>query len=283
MLSNIEADVFNPTLLVGALFYALVACAMAITASLSLRAAVLRAVKRRPERVDRGMALFMVQLGQIAVFITAVILYVHLIPDLRAIGTALLAGVSVASVVIGIAAQNTLGNLVAGISLLLYRPFKTGDRIVVSAPGGTETGVVESVTLGYTVLQTWDNRRIVLPNSAFSSQTSINLTSVEARVMASVPVSIAYTADIGRARDVLLRVGARSQLVHEVVDCPVTQLGDSSVVLTLRAWCPDPIRAREFGYRVLEEAKAEFAREGVEIPYPYHNIVLKGEVLPQVG
>jgi small-conductance mechanosensitive channel len=283
MLSNIEAELFNPATLAGALFYALLAAALSFVAAVAVRSAVLRSVKRRPDRVDRGMALFMVQLCQIGIFVTAAILYVHLIPDLRAIGTAMLAGVSVASVVIGIAAQNTLGNLVAGVSLLLYRPFKTGDRIVVDAPGGNETGIVENVTLGYTVVQTWDNRRIVLPNSAFASQTIINLTSVEPRVMAFVPVSIAYHADVARARALLLGVGSRSRFVHEVVDCPVTELGDSSVVLTLRAWCPDPITAREFGYQVIEEAKAEFHREGIEIPYPYHNVVLKGGVQPQAA
>ena len=69
-------------------------------------------------------------------------------------GSAWSASVGVASVVLGLAAQSTLGNLIAGISLLLYRPFEAGDRLQVTAPTGLETDVVESLNLGYTVLKT---------------------------------------------------------------------------------------------------------------------------------
>lgn len=73
--------------------------------------------------------------------------------DRRALGISLLTGVIVASVVIGLAAQNTLGNLIAGVSLLLYRQFQLGDVAQVTAPTGLETGTVERLTLGYTTLR----------------------------------------------------------------------------------------------------------------------------------
>ena len=84
-----------------------------------------------------------------------------------------LTSVGLVSVVVGLAAQSTLGNLISGVSLLLYRPFRLGDRLQVMTPAGLETGVVESLRLGYTTLQTEDNRRIVIPNS---SGTTISLT-----------------------------------------------------------------------------------------------------------
>ena len=86
---------------------------------------------------------------------------------------ALLAGVSVVSVIFGLAAQNTLGNLVAGIAVLLYRPFRVGDLIQVTAPRGNEIGEVESISLGYTILVTSDHRRVMVPNSAVMSQTTV--------------------------------------------------------------------------------------------------------------
>ncbi len=85
---------------------------------------------------------------------------------LHSIATALLTGVSVVSVVFGLAAQNTLGNLVAGIAVLLYRPFQVGDTIQVVAPKGNEIGMVDSISLGYTILITSDHRRVMVPNSA---------------------------------------------------------------------------------------------------------------------
>jgi small-conductance mechanosensitive channel len=100
-----------------------------------------------------------------------------LIPALAGLGTAWLASAGILSVIIGLAAQNTLGNLIAGISLLLYRPFNVGDYLQVTAPTGLEAGLVESINLGYTLLKTNDNRFVVVPNSIMASQTHINLTS----------------------------------------------------------------------------------------------------------
>ena len=178
---------------------------------------------------------------------------------------------------IGLAAQNTLGNVIAGISLLLYRPFVVGDRVQVSAPTGLEIGVVESITLGYTVLKTYDNRRVVVPNSAMASQVTINLTTKDPRVMAVVPIGIGYSADINKARKILVELAKTHPNVQEVAGCPVTQLGNSSVILSLRAWCEDSVAALNVQYDIYEQAKNRFDREGIELPFPYTNVVLKKE------
>ena len=87
------------------------------------------------------------------VYVVAFIFYAHLVPELRAIGTALLAGAGVVSIVAGLAAQNTLGNLVAGLSLVLYRPIQMGDTVQLSAHSGVVTARFERISLGFTVLR----------------------------------------------------------------------------------------------------------------------------------
>ena len=106
-------------------------------------------------------------------------------PALHGLGTAWLTSAGVAAVVVGMAAQNTLGNLIAGVSLVLYRPFHLGDQLQVSAPSGLETGIVENISLGYTILRTGDERRLVIPNNLMASQTIVNLS------MSSQPVPCA--------------------------------------------------------------------------------------------
>jgi small conductance mechanosensitive channel len=78
----------------------------------------------RRGHIDRITLSFLQQFASAVIWIVMLILYAHLIPVLRSMGTALLAGASVASVVIGLAAQSTLGNLVAGVSITIYRPFR---------------------------------------------------------------------------------------------------------------------------------------------------------------
>jgi small conductance mechanosensitive channel len=107
--------------------------------------------------------------------LVAAILYLHLVPALRSLGTAILTTASVASIVIGLAAQNTLGNLISGVSLLLYRPVKLGDLVRVDAPTGQESGVVEAITLGYTTLLSSNDQKIVIPNSVMASNVIVNL------------------------------------------------------------------------------------------------------------
>jgi small-conductance mechanosensitive channel len=103
------------------------------------------------------------------------LIYAHLIPELRALGTALLAGVSVVSVVLGLAAQSTLGNLVAGVSLVLYRPVRVGDSVQLNSPKGLITATVERVSLGYTVLRDADSSEIIVPNSVMAGSVVIRI------------------------------------------------------------------------------------------------------------
>ncbi len=277
-------ELFNPAKVLGAVLLAVVFLVAAAVSARALRTAV-RQVLERDQRglINRTTASFLTQLAQAGIYLLALIFYAHTIPELRALGTGLLAGVSVVSVIIGLAAQSTLGNLIAGVSLLLYRPFQVGDLVQVTAPTGLETGAVESLTLGYTTLRTGDNRRIVVPNGVMAGQVTVNLTSKDPRAMAAIPIGIGYAADIDRARQVLLELAGRHPAVQEVVACPVTKLGDSSVVLTLRAWCADAGMAKAVECDLYEQVKKRFDLEGIEIPFRYTNILLRRSEAPGRG
>ncbi|MEC3863097.1 mechanosensitive ion channel family protein [Mesobacterium sp. TK19101] len=267
----------DPTSLTGALELAVIYFLIGQVAALIIGRMFRFLVRHDTEgRVDRMTATFLKRIVQVLLWVFILTLYTKTIPALDKLGTALLASVSIASVVIGLAAQNTLSNLIAGISLVIYRPFRLGDRIQINAPTGLETGIVEDVTLGYTRLKTYDNRRIVLSNSLVSNQIMVNLTSVEPRVMALVPISIGYESDIDRARAIVLDVAAQHPSAEEVVGCPVTLLNASSVDMTLRVWCKDAGEAAGFRNDMLESVKKRFDKEGIEIPFAYQNVVLKG-------
>ncbi|MBC9245806.1 mechanosensitive ion channel [Paracoccus sp. 11-3] len=131
----------------------------------------------RSDQIDQIALSFVSQLSILLIWLLLFTLYAHMVPVLHRLGTALLAGVSLVSVVIGFAAQTTLGNLVAGISLVLYRPFRRGDRLQISAPTpqDCEVGVVEDMSLGFTVLRTDDGRKIIVANGTMAQNTMIKL------------------------------------------------------------------------------------------------------------
>ncbi|MXP30185.1 mechanosensitive ion channel [Porphyrobacter algicida] len=244
-----------------------------------LRRTVVAVIDHDPkERIDRMTISFIQHLATFIMWIVLALLFSHLVPSLNKLTTSLLAGVSIVSVVIGFAAQSTLGNLVSGISLVIYKPFRRGDRLQLTTPTGLETGIVEDLSLGYTVLRTFDNRRIVISNGTISNQIMINLSSIDLRVMMSLPISIGYTSDIDKAREIVLELAQAHDNVQEVVGCPVIGLGGSSVNLSLRAWCPDSATAKSVEYDLLEQMKKRFDEAGIEIPYAYQNVVLSGQL-----
>lgn len=164
----------------GALIYLLALLLLAGLLSWFIRRTGREALRRDTRGyLDRTTFYFLIQFAQIAVFVIFAILYMHIVPALRSLGTAMLAGVSVSAIIFGLAAQTTMGNFISGINLLVYRPLRVGDRIQISAPTGLETGTVERITLGYTVLVAPDKRQIIVPNSLMVNQVTINLTRTE--------------------------------------------------------------------------------------------------------
>ena len=163
-------------------------------------------LEKQPGNEDQTAVRFLAQLARVGVWIFAFVSYAHVIPALRGLGTAWLTSAGVAAVVVGMAAQNTLGNLIAGVSLVLYRPFRLGDQLQVSTPSGLETGIVENISLGYTVLRAGDERRLVIPNSLMASQTLINLSMTSQPVPCAVLITLEHDADVDKARQILLEV-----------------------------------------------------------------------------
>ncbi len=231
-----EHDVLSylrPDTLIGAVIYLLLFLLAALLFARALRAAVHVELTRRGH-IDRTTISFAQQIGTAAIWVMVLILYAHLIPELRAMGTALLAGASVASVVIGLAAQSTLGNLIAGVSITLYRPFRLGDTLLVAAPSGTEVGTVELISLGYTTLRTADGRLVVLPNSLAASQVTINFREARSAAPVAVVIRIGREADADAARTLALRVGREVAGEGAAPSCLVTRIEAASAVLELR-------------------------------------------------
>lgn len=166
----------DPSQLVGALLLALLLFLAGVILSQVVRRLLREALRHdRSERIDQITLSFLSHLAILAIWVLLLTFYAHLVPALNRLGTALLTGVSLMSVILGFAAQATLGNLVAGISLVLYKPFRRGDRLQIQAPTGLEIGKVQDISLGYTVLQTDDQREVIVSNGTMAQQTMIRL------------------------------------------------------------------------------------------------------------
>ncbi len=168
----------SPTTLAGALIYGLVFFFIALAL-----ATVVRVLARRTEKrlTDVTALRFATALTQVLIYGAAFVVYAHLIPELRALGTALLAGVSVVSLVLGLAAQSTLGNVISGLSIILYRSLFVGDNVQITTPKGLATATIESLSLGYTLLRDSDGAEVIVPNSVMASNVVVRIGRRESR------------------------------------------------------------------------------------------------------
>lgn len=253
----------NPDGFAGAVFYLAVFVLLALLLSRALRAAV-HAAMLRAGHLDRTTISFLQQIGTAAIWVVMLILYAHLIPVLRAMGTALLAGASVASVVIGLAAQSTLGNLIAGVSITLYRPFRLGDTLQVTAPTGTEVGTVELISLGYTTLRTADDRLIVLPNSVAASQVTVNLADSRSKAPLSIVIHVGRQSDPDAAATLAQRVAGEVVGAAGVLGCLLTRIEAAGAVLELRTRVPQGADRAALRSHLLTALARAFAQAGLD-------------------
>jgi small-conductance mechanosensitive channel len=254
-------SILEPGEPIGAFIYFVLFFVLALILSRGLRAAVHAALSKE-RHIDRTAISFMQQIGTVVIWIMMIILYAHLIPQLRALGTALLAGAGVASVVIGLAAQSTLGNLVAGISMTIYRPFRLGDILQVAAPTGTEIGVVDHISLGYTTLRVQDGRFVVLPNSVAASQVAINLSPNTGRWPLSIAIRVNRDADLEAANALARKAAAEVVGEAAITGCYLTRVDATEAQLELRLQAPDAASRDAQRAAVIMRLNQRFAAQG---------------------
>lgn len=183
-----------------------------------------------------------------------------------------------ASLAIGLAFQGSLSNVAAGAMLLLFRPYTVGDVINIA---GT-TGIVDCIDLFMTTIDTFDNRRIIVPNGKVFGNTIENITYHDVR-RADVGVGVGYEADIEHTREILT-AAARSvegQVEDREPEVVLLDLGGSSVDWSVRVWAP----TADFGavrQRTITAVKAALEAADIDIPYPHTVFVAKNGAAPSL-
>jgi small conductance mechanosensitive channel len=177
---------------------------------------------------------------------------------------AMLAGIGVAGIAVGFAAQDSLSNTISGFLIFWDKPFEVGDWVTVAK----EYGQVKEITLRTTRIRTNNNTYVIIPNKNVIDETLVNH-SKHGAVRLEIPVGIAYKELVPRAREVILKAAGRVEGVagNPAPDVVVTQLGSSSVDMYVRVWINEASLEQPVFYRVMEASKLALDAAGIEIPY----------------
>jgi len=203
--------------------------------------------------------------------ISAVLKIMLLISAASMIGiatTSFIAVIGAAGLAIGLALQGSLANFAGGVLILIFKPFKVGDTI--EAQG--YLGAVAEIQILYTVVNTFDNRRIVIPNGSLSNATLVNVSIYDKR-RCDMTFGIHYDDDIDKAKAILQRLFDEDErsLKDPAPRICVGALGDSSVDLMFRAWvATDDLWP--YYWDMQEKVKKAFDAEGITIPFPQRDV-----------
>lgn len=183
----------------------------------------------------------------------------------------LVGGLGIAGIVAGFAARDSLENFIAGVTVLVDKPFRVGDYIEI----GDQYGQVDEITLRSTRLRTVRNRIMVLPNTHMITQQLMNHTKRNV-LRIDVPFGIAYKEYPDEAREVLLPLFEDDDRVlsEPSPSVVVTEMADSSVNMAVRFYTRDPSQEVPLRWEYTEKVRETLREAGIEIPFPHRQLFL---------
>ncbi|MBN2566979.1 mechanosensitive ion channel family protein [Candidatus Woesearchaeota archaeon] len=274
-------------------FERIIVIALIIIATIIAAKVVRKLVDRSFTRASRKMHVdpthyrFMRHFLSALTYILGLSLAVYVIPPLRTLSVSVFAGAGILAVVVGFASQEAFSNIVSGVFIVIFRPIRVGDVVQV---GTYPAGKIEDITLRHTVIKSFENKRIIIPNAVLNREVIENSNIGDEKICKFVEIGISYDSDIdlamrimreecGRHPDLIdNRTDEEKRRGEPIVPVRVIGFGDSSISLRAWAWAETPAKGFAMLCDLRKSIKERFDREGVEIPFPYRTVVYKKDI-----
>lgn len=280
----------NSYLYYGALILGtfLIAFTLSFTVRRLLNLVILKSSKRLKE--DPTNFSFLKNSASTLIYSVAIIFIFLKIPYLRTLGTALFAGAGIIAAVIGFASQKAFANIISGIFILIFKPFRVKDTIEFM---NSTKGVVEEITLRHTIIRNYENRRVIVPNGIISEDTIINSNILDLKIRMHIEFGISYDSNIEKAIGIIReesmnhsnfldnRSEDEKQNNQPAVLVRLIDLADFSLKLKAYVWTNNNDEAYALKCDVLRSVFDRFNKEGIEVPFPYRTIVYKNDIEAQ--
>lgn len=223
---------------------------------------LLKFVRRSMEKkeLEQGVVTFIISASKIALYVLLVIVVAQIFGFAT---SSIVAIVGSAGLAIGLALQGSLANFAGGVLLLIMKPFRVGDYIIV----GDMEGTVAKIDVVYTTLNTGDNAVAILPNGKLADSNILNVTKEDKRRI-DIKVGIEYGEDIKKVRAVLQRIveNQTTRLADTEIAIVVSSLDESAITMEVRLW----VKPGDYWMtkcNMLEQISETFAANDIVIPY----------------
>ncbi|HUH29192.1 mechanosensitive ion channel family protein [Gelidibacter sp.] len=207
-------------------------------------------------------------------------------PSLKGVAQTALGGAGVLAIIAGVASQEALSNLVGGVFIISFKPFKIGDVIKVT---DTMVGTVTDITLRHTVIRNFENKMIVIPNAVINKERLINYDLGDPKCCEHIEMGISYDSNIELAKKILQEECEKHPLILDnrteidkknglpIVRTALTKINDSS--LTIRAWAWSRNFSDSFSMKcdIFESTFKRYGESNIDLAYPTRTIYLANE------
>lgn len=218
-----------------------------------------------PDKLSKQRKMLINRFVQYSGFIT---LFLILVAELKINLAAIFGAAGVIGLVVGVASQTSIGNIISGFFLVSEKSFELGDVIKI----GDKSGVVYSIDLLSIKLKTFDNLLLRIPNQTVISSEVTNVTKFPIRRL-DFEVGVAYKEDLKKVKSILEQVAKNNPLSLDEPEPVIAfkEFGDSSINITLGIWF-EKTNYLQVKNSIFMEIKQAFDNEGIEIPFPHVSI-----------
>jgi small-conductance mechanosensitive channel len=233
--------------------------------------------------MDKTQFSFLTHLVVVLIYAGGVLFALSLIPTISEYSISLFAGAGILAVAVGFAAQSALANVISGVILILFKPFRIGDKVTID----DTNGIVEDVTLRHTIIRNWEDNRVIIPNAVISKHKVENFNLRDLKDCKIITFYLNYSTDISKAMKIIREeavkhkfyIDNRTKEEKEEGAHPVKvvtiDLNETSVVLKAYVWAETPSNAFNMGCDLRKAIKNRFDKAGFSPPILPHTILTR--------
>jgi small-conductance mechanosensitive channel len=237
--------------------------------------------KSKSEKYKKTSLQFLRNSIKFFIGLIAVMLIITTVPSLRSKATLIFSGAGILAAIIGFAAQAAISNLIAGAFIVIFKPFRVGDYIKLD---DSRIGIVEDITLRHTVINNFENKRLIIPNSIISTESVLNHTIEDSHILSFNNFKLGLFADIDLAKKIIeeealkldgvidYRTPTEVLTTTNQVTIRVIEVFESYILVRAYVWVNDPLEEFKVKCALNEAVHKRFVKEKIDLPIPLRKI-----------
>ena len=247
-----------------------------------IRFFIVLVIKRKQDQYGKTSILFLRNSIKFFIGLIALTYIIFSVPIFRNKAAFIFSGAGILAAIIGFAAQAAISNLIAGAFIVIFKPFRVGDFIKLD---DLRTGIVEDITLRHTVINNFENKRLIIPNSIISTESVLNHTIDDSHILSFNNFLIGLNADIDLARKIIFdevkkldfvldnRVSLGTISTTNTTEARVISITENFIHIRAYVWINDPFQEFKIKCALKEAVHKEFVKQGVDLPIPIRKVI----------